>query len=302
MLPKRFDLNLLVALDALLREKSVTRAAERVSLSQPAMSAVLQKLRSYFDDPLLVRVGRDLQLTPKAQSLVDPVRDLLLRAEATLATRPTFEPLSARQSFTLALASPTLVLIAPRLLERLSREAPGVRCHFETLDATSLSRLEYGHVDFCIAIDDPGFFGQCSWPHWLRNTALRNVRWSWIADRHNAAVHAGLEPERMRSLPRAVAHSGGNRASSRPGTETLDVRVSADSLLALPFLVVGTPLAASVPERLAQELARRLPLKVTPDPERSDDELELALWHKRRESDPSHVWFRQLLIECAQIL
>ena len=70
----RFDLNLLIALDALLREKNVTRAAERVFLSQPAMSAALQKLRAYFNDPLLVRVGRDLQLTPKGLSLVEPLK------------------------------------------------------------------------------------------------------------------------------------------------------------------------------------------------------------------------------------
>lgn len=298
---KRFDLNLLIALDALLREKNVTRAAERVFLSQPAMSAVLQKLRSYFADPLLVRVGRDLQLTPKAQSLVEPVHDVLLRVQATLATQPSFDPLSARQSFTLVLASPTLVLIAPRLLERLTREAPGVRCHFEALEAGSLSRLEYGPADFCIAIDNPSFFGRRDWPEWLRSAALRSVRWSWIADRHNAEVHAGLEPEQVRSLPRAVACSGGTDVPAGSGAGTPDVRASADSLLALPFLVIGTSLAASVPERLAHELAARLPLKVAPDPERRDEELELALWHKRRESDPAHVWFRQLLIECARV-
>src|SRR5688572_14126405 len=80
----RFDLNLLIALDALLHEKNVTRAAERVFVSQPAMSAALQKLRDYFDDPLLVRVGRDMELTPRGLSLVEPVREALLRIQATL--------------------------------------------------------------------------------------------------------------------------------------------------------------------------------------------------------------------------
>ncbi|MCZ7561598.1 MAG: LysR family transcriptional regulator [Burkholderiaceae bacterium] len=298
---KRFDLNLLIALDALLFEKNVTRAAEQVSLSQPAMSAVLQKLRSYFADPLLVRVGRGLQLTPKAQSLVEPVHDVLLRIQSTLATQPTFDPLSARQSFTLVLASPTLALMAPRLIKRLAREAPGVRCQFEALDAGSLSRLEYGHADLCIAIDDPSFFGQCNWPEWLRSATLRSVRWSWIADRHNAEVHADLEPEHLRHLPRAVVRSGGTGAQGAAGSGAPDVRASVDSLLALPFPVIDTPLAASVPERLAHELAARLPLKVVPDPERRDEQLELALWHKRRESDPAHIWLRQLLIECARV-
>lgn len=299
----RFDLNLLIALDALLREKNVTRAAERVFLSQPAMSAALQKLRTYFNDPLLVRVGRDLQLTPKGLSLVEPVHEVLLRVQATLATQPAFDPGSARQRFTLVLASPALVLMAPRLLERLAREAPGVRCHFESLDATSLSRLEYGDADLAIAIDDPEFFGQRHWPEWLRSAALRSVRWSWIADRDNAEVEAGVEPTRLRALPRAIAESKGAGTPGGTGPAAAgepDVRASTDSLLALPFLVIGTPLVASIPERLAHELAARLPLKVIPNPERHGEELELALWHKRREPDPAHAWFRQRVIDCAR--
>ncbi|MCC7462050.1 MAG: LysR family transcriptional regulator [Gammaproteobacteria bacterium] len=299
----RFDLNLLIALDALLREKNVTRAAERVFLSQPAMSAALQKLRIYFNDPLLVRVGRDLQLTPKGLSLVEPVHEVLLRVQATLATQPAFDPGSARQRFTLVLASPALVLLGPRLLERLAREARGVSCHFESLDATSLARLEYGDADLCIALDDPGFFAQRHWPEWLRSAALRSVRWSCIADRDNVLVDAGLDVERLRALPRAVAQSSSADASPAAGAAPPDgtgVRASADSLLSLPFLVIGTPLVASIPERLAHEFAARLPLKVVPDPERRGEEQELALWHKRREPDPAHAWFRELVIGCAR--
>jgi DNA-binding transcriptional LysR family regulator len=296
----RFDLNLLIALDALLREKNVTRAAERVFLSQPAMSAALQKLRTYFNDPLLVRVGRDMQLTPKGLSLVEPVHEVLLRVQATLATQPAFDPGSAQQSFTLVLASSALTLLVPLLLERIAREAPGVRCHLQTLDATSLSRLEYGDADLCIALDDPRFFGQRHWPEWLRSAALRNVRWACIADRDNLLVDADLTPERCRALPHALARAGGATAPASTTDEAagdLDVRATSDSLLSLPFLVVGTPLVASVPERLAQYLATRLPLKVVPDPLRRGEEPELVLWHKRREPDPAHAWFRQLVID-----
>ncbi len=94
----RFDLNLLIALDALLQEKNVTRAAERVFLSQPAMSASLQKLRDYFQDPLLVRVGRDMELTPKALSLVHPVREALLKVQQTLGTEASFDASTVRRT------------------------------------------------------------------------------------------------------------------------------------------------------------------------------------------------------------
>jgi len=85
----RFDLNLLIALDTLLREKNITRAAEKVFVSQPAMSAALHRLRDYFGDPLLVRVGRDMELSPRGQSLIEPVREALLLIQATLGSQPT---------------------------------------------------------------------------------------------------------------------------------------------------------------------------------------------------------------------
>src|SRR5690242_15527447 len=96
----RFDLNLLIALDALLKEKNVTRAAERMFVSQPAMSAALQKLRDCFNDPLLIRVGRDMELTPRGLSLIEPVRESLLSIQMMLGTQPTFDPATVKRSFT----------------------------------------------------------------------------------------------------------------------------------------------------------------------------------------------------------
>jgi len=88
----RFDMNLLAALDALLHEKNVTRAAQRVHVSQPTMSAALHRLREYFDDELLVQIGRKMELTPRAEGLHAAVRDLLLRIDSTIADQPVFEP------------------------------------------------------------------------------------------------------------------------------------------------------------------------------------------------------------------
>src|SRR5882757_9551203 len=95
----RFDLNLLMALDALLNEKNVTRAGERVFLSQPAMSATLGKLREYFRDPLLVRVGRDLKLTSKGLALIKPMHEMLVHAQVTLKTQPNFNTSSTKHQF-----------------------------------------------------------------------------------------------------------------------------------------------------------------------------------------------------------
>src|SRR6186713_1385511 len=135
----RFDLNLLIALDALLHEKNVTRAAERVFISQPGMSAALQKLRDYFGDPLLVRVGRDMQLTPRGLSLVAPVREALLQIQATLGTQATFDPRTVQRTFTLIVSADALMRVMPAVLRRIAQEAPGVRCHIEHFSETTLS-------------------------------------------------------------------------------------------------------------------------------------------------------------------
>ena len=136
----RFDLNLMIALDALLRERNVTRAAERVFVSQPAMSAALHKLREYFNDPLLVRVGREMELTPRGVSLVEPVREALLRIQLLLGTQPTFDPKPARREFTVIMSEEAVPGVLPALLRTLSLEAPELDLHIEMISPAALSR------------------------------------------------------------------------------------------------------------------------------------------------------------------
>src|SRR3546814_20202417 len=96
---KGLNLNLLVVLDALLREKSVTKTAERLNVTQPAISAALQRLREYLEDPLLERNGRKVELTQRAKDLAVPVREILLRIESALKTTPNFDPAEAKRTF-----------------------------------------------------------------------------------------------------------------------------------------------------------------------------------------------------------
>src|SRR5258708_34724135 len=120
----RFDLNLLIALDTVLREKNIARAAEKVLVSQPAMSAALHRLRDYFEDPLLVRVGRDMELSPRGQSLIEPVREALLLIQATLVTQPTITDATTHREFTLIVSEKPLPGFLRAILDRVSTEAP----------------------------------------------------------------------------------------------------------------------------------------------------------------------------------
>jgi LysR family transcriptional regulator, nod-box dependent transcriptional activator len=301
----RFDLNLLIALDALLHEKNVTRAAERVYVSQPAMSAALQKLRDYFDDPLLVRVGRDMELTPRGLSLVEPVREALLRIQATLGTQPTFDPATVRRIFTVIVTDEAVPSLVPAVLKRISRDAPGIQCHLEQISQTSLTRLEYGDADLFLGLDLPRLYGLRAFPDTFRAVELRPVRWVCAVCRDHPSVGDELTLDQYRSLPHVFARPNGHTAPieelvRRLINMDLDVRATAQSLLELPFMLPGTALAATLPERIANLVTPVVPLKTLALPFDALDSHEVLLWHKRNEPDPGHAWLRALFVEVAR--
>jgi LysR family transcriptional regulator, nod-box dependent transcriptional activator len=300
----RFDLNLLIALDALLHEKNVTRAAERVFISQPAMSAALQKLREYFEDQLLVRVGRDMQLTPRGLSLVGPVRDALLQIQATLGTQATFDPRTVQRTFTLIVSADALLRVMPAVLQRLSREAPGIRCHVEHFSETTLSRLEYGDADLYIGLNSLRLFGLREFPESLRTVELRPVRWLCAVAKDHPTVGDTLTEEQYLALPHVFGWPSGHTVPleelvRRLLSANLDVRATTQGLLEIPFMLTGTQLVATLPEDLARHLARLAPIKLLPVPFETPDTREVVIWHRRNEPDPGHAWLREVLIEAA---
>jgi LysR family transcriptional regulator, nod-box dependent transcriptional activator len=288
----RFDLNLLIALDMLLREKNITRAAEKVFVSQPAMSAALHRLRDYFDDPLLVRVGRDMELSPRGQSLVDPVREALLLIQATLGTQPTFTAATTQREFTLILSEEAVPGLLPAILERVSTDAPGIRIKIELVSQAALSRVEYGEVDLCLCLDS------------LR---LCPVRWVCAVDRDHPSVKDSISTEQYFSLPHVFGRPNGYTTTAEELVRRLldveiPVHITVPSLLHLPLVLRGTRLIATMPERVAQMFASTLPIKTFPLPFETPALHEILLWHKRNESDPAHAWLRDLLVRLTQQL
>ena len=301
----KFDLNLLIALDALLQEKNVTRAAERVFVSQPAMSAALQKLRDYFSDPLLVRAGRDLCLTPRGLSLVEPVREALLRVQATLGTQPTFDPATVRRAFSVIVRDHLVPRLMPPVLRRLMVEAPYVTCTIEELSPTSLSRMEHGDSDLAVMLDNPQLFSLQSFPEWLRMAELKTVRWVCVVCRDHPYIREELTPELYASMPHMTSKPQGTGQSlleqaRREGRQGLDVRVTTQSPFDLPFIVPGTTLIATVPVDIANRLLPLLPIRAFAPPHDIPDSREILVWHKRNESDPGHAWLRSLFVECSR--
>src|SRR5689334_11734736 len=256
----RFDLSLLIALDALLHEKNVTRAAERVFVSQPAMSAALQKLRDYFNDQLLVRVGRDMELTPRGLSLVEPVREALLRIQITLGTQPTFDPAKVRRGFTIICSADAHLRVMPGALRRVTREAPNVTCHIEQFSETTLSRLEYGDADLYIGMNMLSVFGARQFPETMRVVDVRPVEWVVVVCPEHPQVHDELTEEQFHSLPQLVGWPNSHSVPLEEFTRRMfnsteiNVRATAQSLVEIPFLIQGTEMIAMVPKRLAAML------------------------------------------------
>lgn len=303
----RFDLNLLIALDALLHEKNVTRAAERVYLSQPAMSAALQKLRDYFGDQLLVRVGREMELTPRGLSLVEPVREALLKVQTTLGTQPSFDPATVRRTFTVIATDEAVPELIPKVLNRLAREAPQVQCHIEQISQNSLTRLTYGDADLALSLDIMRLYGLKVFPDTLRTLPLRPARWICAMSKDHPFKGKTLTLEDYQGFSHIVARPNGHTAPVEEHVRRLigmdlNVRASTQSLLEMIFMLPGSPFAATVPERVAKLVEPLVPLKTFALPFDVLDGQEILIWHKRNEPDPGHAWLRSLFIDAAKAL
>lgn len=299
----RFDLNLLVALDMLLTERSVTRAADRLCVTQPALSGSLQKLRYHFDDALLVRVGREMELTPKARALIEPVRAALLNVEKALETQATFDAATAERTFRLAMSDYCVMIYLPHVMRLLAQEAPQVRVVVENVLGPSFNRLEGGDIDLLITHGDRRNFGR-SWSE--RNLSSKDLFSDTfvcvVAEDHPAA--GGLSREAFNRYPHALVDFGANvQTVEQMAVEghglAMDDRLLIPSFAGLLFQLSGTQLIVTVQRRLARQLASTLPLCVMEPPVPIGTLQETLIWHERTDADPAHEWFRGVLTRAA---
>jgi LysR family transcriptional regulator, nod-box dependent transcriptional activator len=302
-----FDLNLLRALDALLVERNVTRASERLFVTQPAMSGALQRLRDNFGDQLLVRVGREMELTPLARSLVAPVREVLLQIQATLETRPSFEPKLARRNFKVAMSDYATLVLMPAVLRLLAIEAPFMTCHVEALTELSYGRLENGELDFCASVDDWHLFGNYEPGQVIRTQKLFSDDFVCVVDRHHPDVGATMSLDQYRHLSHNVARFGRGVATIveqfwDAAHLELNIAATAPNFSSLIFMLPGTALVATAQRRLAGMLAASLPLKIVECPLELGSLNEILVWHARNEFDPGHQFIREIFAKAAATL
>ncbi len=290
----QFDLNLLVALDALLAEKNVTHAGMRIHLSQSATSAALARLRNFFQDQLLVPVGGKMVLTPVAQGLVKPVRNLLLQAQATIATKARFDPTVSRRHFSIAVSDYVVTVFMAGALRALQREAPHVTFELVPTSERAVEALEAGDLDFLIA---PEVFASHAHPR----CALFEDTHEVIAWTRNRNVATKLSLQEYLSLGHVAVHVG---EGAGPNFDELFLRrlkfkrraeVVTHSFDIVPHLIVGTNRIATVATRLANKYAKFLPLKQIHLPVDVPPMTEVLQWHKYHDKDPAYIWLREVL-------
>jgi DNA-binding transcriptional LysR family regulator len=292
------DLNLLTVLDALLDERSVTRAARRVGLSQSAMSNALARLRDVLGDPLFVRTSKQMVPTPRAAGLAAPIREALSTVERALAP-DAFDPGTARRTFTITAPDSQELLLVPNLMARLGAVAPGIQVRVippaRGADPTEL--LQSGTADVAlmkVATIGPPLHTR----PWFREHFV------CIARKGHPGLRGKLTLARFCALPHVLVAPYGASGSfvddalaKRGKQRTIAVRVSTFS--SAPVIVVESDCIATFPSRLARRFAKWLPLATHELPFPVSAVPIGAVWHARVDRDPAHRWFRDLLASVA---
>jgi DNA-binding transcriptional LysR family regulator len=295
---RKIDLNLLLAFDVLIAEGNVTRAAERMSVGQPAMSASLARLRKFFDDPLLVRQGRSLVPTTRALLLAEPIREALDSIESTLNAGRHFDPASSVHTFRLMASDYVLLLLLGPLLAELSAESPHVRFQIHPPAADYLQLVERSQLDLLIYPDE---LVDADAP--LRSQVLFTDRLVCAVARDHPDIGDEMTEEQFRTLP-CVSYGGSPSdtiSDMRFRALGIDrpVEVLAQSFVAQPLLLPGTRLMTPLPERLGRYLAERIDIRLVDPPVVLSPLREALFWSPRSDPDPAHRWLRERLLQAA---
>ncbi|HHZ08083.1 MAG TPA: LysR family transcriptional regulator [Rhizobiales bacterium] len=287
---KRLDLNLLVALDHMLRLRSISRAAEQMNMSQSAMSNALTRLREYFDDPLLVQVGRRLDLTPRAQDMQDLVRDILVRVDAAISSETEFDPARSNREFSILLSDFTMQVLMPHVLRLAYAASPSIRFRLLPQQTFPYLELDRGEADLLIA---PKVFSSPDHPSMaLFEDEYCCLVWkgSRLADRP-LTEEDFLSAGHVRMVPSTGANSFEDQFLEKRGISRR-VEVNCYSFTALPYLMLGTDRIATVHGLIARHAVSHLPLVRQPLPFPWIALDEVLQWHGHRSRDSGLLWLR----------
>ena len=293
---RRIDLNLLVVFDSLVQERSITRAAEKLAMSQPAVSHALSRLRSQLDDPLLVRSGNTMQLSPRALELHETLHINLLSIDRALEKNPRFDPFTSQSEFTIATTDYVETLLLPKILKILNQKAPGIRLHTRNLASDlPFDDIDNGVVDLVLCRAGKH-------PKYLRSKPLVEDRFLCAMAKSNPLSRKKLTFRRYLNADHLLVSPESNRKAivdkvlSQQGEKRRIIATVPHFLVALPA-VAETNLIVTAPARLLETIGHQQGLHTTKVPVELTLFTISMLWHQRNEGDMGLAWLRQTIIE-----
>lgn len=292
---RKLDLNLLAALDTLIRTRNVSRAAEEMHLTQSAMSNALARLRDHFGDALLVPVGRRMELTALGETLCEPVRDIIVRIGVAMEITPSFDPAASTRRFGIVLSDYTMNLLMPAFLKRLAQRAPQIRIDLQPQNIFPHRLLESGEADLLITLDLYASPTHPSQPLW--EDRLCCVVDADSSHPHRRFTRAAFEAAgHVTMLPPRGGESYAMRACREKGLKVRS-ELTTYAFASMGVLVRGTERVAIVQKRLARRLvAQDRGLRIVGMPVALPPLHEAVQWHSARAHDPALSWVREQLI------
>lgn len=295
------DLNLLVYLDLLLEERSVSRAAVRAGITQSAMSRALNRLRDQLEDPLLVSTKNMLEPTERALQIAGPVREVLQRIQTDVLTSKTFDPLHSRRHFSVAAPDFMDALVMRRFVARLETEAPGLTLSLVGVAPVLRGELENGLLDLLLGFPPSDRAA-------LHIRKLFSDRFVGVVRAGHPALHEGkIDLDAYVAYPHVLVTPAG-----RPGSfvdtalsevgKTRQVRVRTYSFLLAADYVEASNDILTIPEKVARHSAQHRPLTIVPTPIALPEITLSMVWHARHQNDPAHAWLRNELAQVAKEL
>lgn len=296
---RQLDLNLLLALDVLIEEANVTKAAEKLNMSQSAMSYSLKRLRSLLDDPILIRTSRDMEVTPYAREISVAIRQVLTDIQNTLLVKEPFNPSTADEDFRIATSDYVEVALGGNLLQNLIDQAPGIRVRINSIDrGVILEALDNDRIDLFIGVDLPR-------KNWHIKQELYAEEFVCVVNRDFTINEMSLEAYLQRSHVLVSFRDDFQGAADQflaSQNLTRNVIWSTAHFMAVPFLIEHSDCVALLPRRVAHKCAQSMGLKLLPPPIDLTGFRVSMFWHQRNTNLPQHQWLRRQVMEAAQTL
>ena len=294
---RQLDLNLLVALDILIAEASVTKAAERLNMSQSAMSHSLKRLRSILNDEILIRTSREMEVTPYARKISDRISQILSEIQSTLLEKETFNPATARETFRIAASDYVESTIGINLLQQLTKVAPGIKIRISNVNKeTVMDALDNNSIDLVINAKLP-------LKNWHVEQDLYREEFVCVVRGDNSLTELSIDDYVKRThilVSMRDDFKGAYDKTLDRQKQSRQVIWSTSHFMTVPFLLANSDCVALLPNRMAQHCAKNMNLKLLPPPIEIDGFVVSMAWHQRNNNSLQHQWLRQQIVDAVQ--